>query len=275
MARIGPIRLALPGISLIAAPLRTTAATTRPAVDTGVAVANMAPEALGGPSRRRCSTNGERHWIEIRGLDDSETNVGETVLSAVRATPGVREASLNTSVARVVVTVDADGPSLSQLCALVSDAERAAVSPDRRARPVSLPGDDEVLIACTAAAAVAAASFGLAVTGNILRLGRLSELISVPSTLLDHIPSWREEVVARLGPDGADFMFALVNSTAAALTGSPTSAAAEAAIRTMQAAEAWNARRAWRNHEPRLARHPGDAPLRNVPERHGPTERHA
>lgn len=260
---------------MIAAPLRITAATTRAAVDTGAAVANMAAEALGGPSRRRCSTNGERHWIEIRGLDDSETNVGETVLSAVRATPGVREASLNTSVARVVVTVDADGPSLSQLCELVSDAERAAASPDRRARPVSLPGDDEVLIACTAAAAVAAASFGLAVTGNILRLGRLSELISVPSTFLDHIPSWREEVVARLGPDGADFMFALVNSAASALTGSPTSAAAEAAIRTMQAAEAWNARRAWRNHEPRLARHPGDAPLRNVPERHGPTERHA
>jgi hypothetical protein len=44
----------------------------------------MAAEAFGGPPRRRCSTSGERHWIEVHGRDE----IGETVLSTLRATRG-------------------------------------------------------------------------------------------------------------------------------------------------------------------------------------------
>ncbi len=276
MAGSPPLRFPVPGIGLVTAPLRMAAAGTRLAVNTGATIANLAVEAFGGPPKRRCSSNGERHWIEVRGLDtENASATGADVLSALRGTPGVRAASLNSSVARVVVTVDVDGPSLSDLCAIVTDAERKAASPGRRAWPVSLPGDDDVLIARTAAAAVAAAGFGLAVTGSLLQLGRLPELVSVPPTLLDHVPTLREQIVRRLGPDGADFMFALANSTAAALTASPTSAAAEAATRTLVAAEAWNARRGWRSHEPELARHPTDVPVRSVSEPRGLAERHA
>ena len=257
------MRLPLPGIGLATAPLRMATATTRLAVSTGATIVGVAVEALGGPPKRRCSTHGSRHWIEVRGLhaENSSTIVAE-VLAAVKATPGVRNASLNASVARVLITVDADGPSSAELCTVVADAERRTTGTDERQWPVSLPSDDAVLVARTAAAVVAAAGFGLAVTGSVLRLRRLPDVFAVPSTVLDHVPRLRAQVEQRLGPDGTDLMFALLHSASAALTASPTSAAAEAATRSMLAAEAWNMRRAWGRREPELARHPGGAPVR-------------
>ncbi|HEX2286212.1 MAG TPA: cation-translocating P-type ATPase, partial [Mycobacterium sp.] len=222
--------------------------------------AGMAVEAVGGPPHRRYSSKGFRHWIEVRGLEaPNGAAIGAEVLKTLRATSGVRNASLNRPVARVVVTVDDDGPSPVELCNVVAGAERATAA---RHRPVSLPGDDAVLVARTAAAAVATAGLGLAVTGSVLRLRRLPDVLSVPSTVLDHMPSLRARIEERLGPDGTDLLFAVVNSAAAALTASPTSAAAEAATRAMLAAEAWNLRRAWQRFEPDLARHPSDAGAR-------------
>jgi cation-transporting P-type ATPase I len=269
MVRIGTTRLPLPGIGLVTAPLRI-------AVDTGTTLAGMAVEALGGPPKRRCSTNGPRHWIEVRGLDgDRGQALGDEVLSALRAAPGVRSATLNPSAARVVVTVDDDGPTSAELCSIVDDAERRTIGTRTRPQPTSLPGDDEVLVARAAGAAVAAAGLGLAVTGSALRLRRLSELIAVPPTLADHTPSIRAQIEQRLGPDGTDLMFALVNSTAAALTASPTAAATEAATRAMLTAEAWNARRAWQRYEPELANSPGDVAARGFGVSAGSAERYA
>jgi cation-transporting ATPase I len=259
MAHIGPFRLPLLDIDLITAPMRMAAASGRLAVDAGAAVAGIAAEAMGGPPKRRCSSKGARHWIELRGLDgENGRGIRTEVLAALRATPGVCDASLNSAIARVVVTVEDDGPSSAELSKIVNDAERRAVPSIARRWPTTLPGDDDVVIARTAAAAVAAAGFGLAVTGSVLRLGRLPEWVSVPPTLLDHIPSVRTQIEQRLGPDGADFIFAVANSTAAALTASPSSAAAEAATRAMLAAEAWNARRAWHRCEADLAVNPSE-----------------
>jgi cation-transporting P-type ATPase I len=254
-----PLRLPLPGIGLVVAPLRIAATGTRMTLDATASIAGMAVEALGGPPARRTSSNGPRHWIEVRGLDgENGSTLGTDVLKTLRATPGVRSASLNTAVARVVVTVADDGPLSDELCKIVEAAERR-VDATGRHRATSLPGDDAVLIARTAAAAAAFAGLGLAVTGSVLRLRRLSDLVSVPPTLADQMPGVRARIEQRLGPDGTDLMFALVNSAAAALTLSPTSAAAEAAARAMLAAEAWNLRLAWQRREPELARHPSDA----------------
>jgi len=220
------------------------------------AAAGMAIEACGGPPMRRTSVNGSRYWLEVRGLEgENGSALADDVLAVLRATPSVREASLNSAVSRVVVKVDDDGPSPQELCRLVSDAERRTGATGKRRQATSLPGDDEVLVARAAAAAVAVAGLGLAVTGSVLRLPGLLSVLSVPPTMLDHIPRLRREIERRVGPDATDLLFAAANSTTAALAVSPTSAFAEAANRAMLAAEAWNARRAWQLHEPELARH--------------------
>lgn len=246
--------------------------------------AGVAVEAMGGPSVRRTSSNGDRRWIEVRGLhDEHAAKTAAHVLTAVRATPGVRAAHLNPTLARLVVTLDTDaaGPSTAELCRIVGDAERLS-RPSRRQlprqQPASLPGDDAVLLGRVAAATAATVGLGLSLTGSLLRLPRLPDLLAVPPTLADHLPRLRREVDRRLGPDGADLLFGVVNATAAALTVSPTAAAAEAATCVLLAAEAWNGRMAWFRHEPELGAHPGrgtgTAKLPS-PAPDGPAERYA
>jgi cation-transporting ATPase I len=309
-------RRALPGFGLLGAPLRAAVAGTRIAATATAAVAataggtallgggvatsigrslagaapdvgaltraaaGMAIEAIGGPAARRSSTNGNRRWIEVRGLaGQNGPATAADVLASVRSTPGVRAAFLNRSVARVVVTVDADGPASAELCRIVADAERRGGATVTRQQPASLPGDDAVLMARTAAAVVATAGLGLALTGSALRLPGLPDLLSVPPTLLDHTPGLRRHIERRIGPEGTDLLFGVVNAATAALTVAPTAAAAEAATRAMLAVEAWNGRLAWRRHEPGLASHPspdGAAAAAETPTlADGPGERYA
>lgn len=182
-------------MGLVTAPLRAAAVGSRMALNTtasvaglaagtalvageavtsvGQAVADVAPdvgaltraamgiavEALGGPPTRRVSANGPRRWIEVRGLDGVDgAAIGTAVLAAIRATPGVRQAVLNSQASRIVVTIDAGAPSSPELCTVVADAERSATPIVRRPSVTSLPGDDAVLMARTAAAAVATAT---------------------------------------------------------------------------------------------------------------------
>ena len=183
--------------------------------------------------------------------------------------PGVTDAVINASVSRVVVSIGPDGVSES-LRAVVADAERRARTETQipRHRPITLPGDDEVLVARTFGAAAATVGLGLSLTGQLLRVPGLPDIVSVVPTVADHIPVVRRQLERRLGHDGTDLLFSVTNSLAAALTVSPTSAAAEAAARTMLAAEAWNARLAWRQHEPLLADNipTGGAPQRGTTE---------
>lgn len=236
----------------------------------------LAVEAVGGPPARRSSTSGDRVWIEVRGLGgENGSAVGREVLRAVKGTAGVSRAVLNRSVARVVVTVDQDGPAADELCDVVADAERAARAVRQPA--LNLPGDDALLIARTAGAAAAAAGLGLSVAGSVLRLRGLPETFSAIPTLADHVPRLRRQIEQGLGSDGADLLFAVVNSTAAALTVSPVSAAFETANRAMLAAEAWNGRMAWRRHEPSLAEHAAsdhDTDFNRSPSE-GPADRYA
>lgn len=311
-------RRGLPGSELLAAPLRAAVAGTRMAVTatavaTGAAgstallggsiaasvggslaratpdvsalaraAAGMAIEAIGGPPARRVSSNGPRRWIEVRGLDgEHAAAIAADVLAAVRATPGVRQAFLNHTLARLVVTLDSDavdGPSAAELCRIVAAAERRDRTPTPRTHANSLPGDDALLMGRIVAAAAATAGLGLSLTGSLLRLPRLPDLVAVPPTLADHLPRLRRELDRRLGPEGADVLFGFVNAATAALTLAPTAAAAEAATRTMLAAEAWNGRLTWARHESVLGEQPDDAAAtpRHIPTPpDGPAERYA
>ena len=275
-------RRGLPGLGLLTAPLRVAAVGTEIAAGTALlggqvavtmsrslvraapdvpaltrAAAGAVLEAVGGPPVRRVSDNGPRRWIEVRGLESEHGAVIATdVLAAVRALPSVRQAYLNRTLARVVVTVEDDGPSTSELCRIVANAERRDRTSAGHHLPASLPGDDALLMGRMVAATAASVGLGLSLTGSLLRLPRLPDLVAVPPTVADHLPRLRRELERRLGPEGTDVLFGIVNATTAALTLSPTAAAAEAATRTMLAAEAWNGRLAWFRHEPELAARP-------------------
>nr|WP_307789346.1 cation-translocating P-type ATPase [Mycolicibacterium baixiangningiae] len=260
-----------PGIGLLSAPLRT-------AETLGRTAAAVALEALGGPTARRCQAVGNRCWVEVRGLGgDHSAAIASEVVRAVKELAGVRSVALNTTVARIVVTVDDDGPSLPELLRTVGDAEQAVDAAARRTRPMNLPGDDAVLAARTAGAAFSLAGLGLSVTASMMRLRGLPEVVSAVPTLVDHMPRLRRQVEGRLGPDGTDLLFAAAHATMATLTVSPVSAAAEAAQRTMLAAEAWNDRAAWRRHEPALAQHASDdrPPTKRVSPPEGTPDRYA
>ncbi len=236
------------------APLRMAAAGTRMALDASGSLAALAVEAVGGPPARRYSANGDRCWIEVRGLGgEHRSAIGSEVLKAVKGTAGVKKAVLNRAVARIVVTVDDEGPTVQELCKVIADAERNVNVANQPA--LNLPGDDVLLLARTVGAAAGAAGLGLAVTGSILRLRGLPDAFSAIPTLADHVPQVRRRIEQRIGSDGADLLFAVVNSSAAALTVSPVSAVYEAANRAMLAAEAWNGHTAWHNYEPELAAH--------------------
>uniref|UniRef100_UPI003899AC4A cation-translocating P-type ATPase n=1 Tax=Mycobacterium sp. HUMS_1102779 TaxID=3383487 RepID=UPI003899AC4A len=222
--------------------------------------------------------------IEVRGLDgERAAAIAADVLAAVRAAPGVREAFLNHHLARLVVTLDtgtAGGPSLAELCRIVAGAERRGGARPARQPSASLPGDDALLMGRMVAAAAATASLGLSLTGSLLRLPRLPDVVAVPPTLADHLPRLRRELDRRIGTEGTDVLFGVVNATTAALTLSPTAAAAEAATRTMLAAEAFNGRLTWARHEPGLGAQPvpdgaAFAPQNTAHPPDGPAERYA
>ncbi len=245
------------------------------------AAAGVAIEAIGGPPARRNSSNGERRWIEVRGLGGEHASaIATDVLAAARATPGVHAAFLNRTLARLVVTVQANGPSAAELCRIVAEAEQRDRARDARQHPTSLPGDDALLMGRMVAAAAATVGLGLSLTGSLLRLPRLPDLVAVPPTLADHLPRLRRELEQRLGPEGTDLLFGFVNAATAALTLSPTAAAAEAATRSMLAAEAWNGRLTWSRHEPALSSQPipddaASSPRSMPGPPDGPAERYA
>ncbi|WP_326547698.1 cation-translocating P-type ATPase [Mycolicibacterium sp. ND9-15] len=242
--------------------------------------AAITSEALGGHPVKRTSRLNSHHWIEVCGLSGPDADaIAEEVLASVHAVDGVTHAEINRSVARVIVTTEPAGPA-ADLAVVVADAERRARTGPcgERHRSLTLPGDDALLAARTLGALAAAVGLGLSVTGNTLRLPRGPDLLSVIPTAAANVPQVRRQFERRLGRDSTDLLLSLMSAASAGLTASPTSAAAEAATRTLLAAEAWHARLAWRRHEPRLAVSPpeGGFPDRGTLEwDYGPGERYS
>lgn len=284
VAAAGAAHTALAGVG-VAARMSKSLTHGSPDVSSAArATAGVLIEALGGPAARRTSRSGPRCWIEVRGLGGEHASaIATDVLAAVRATPGVRTAFLNRALARVVVTLDieaADAPSLIDLCRIVENAESRGRVGVARQQPASLPGDDALLVARMVAATAATVGLGLSLTGSLLRLPRMPDLVAVVPTLADHLPRVRRELEQRLGPEGTDVLFGLVNAATAALTVSPTAAAAEAATNTLLVVEAWSCRLAWSRHESTVGCQPipDDAALttRDRPRPpDGPAERYA
>lgn len=232
-----------------------TGAATRAVAVTRTAT-DVVVEAVGGPPARRSSTHGRRHWIEVRGLGGPHAeSIVVAVVDSLRAVPGVTHVALNRSCARAVVTSTREEITSRDLAAVVDDAERRALAGVRpaRQRPHTLPADDAVLVARTISAAAATVGLGLSITGNVMRVPGVPDVLTVLPTIADHVPRIRRQVERRLGREGTDLLLSLLTATSAALTVSPSAAAAETASRAMLVVETWNARQAFRRHESELS----------------------
>lgn len=228
---------------------------------------------------RRCWRGESRAWIEVRGLDHAGEGeaLGDAVRAALLAHPGVSSATLNYPLSRVVVGLDGPGTSLLQLCRIVEDAEKRC---DTRAMATAteLPGDGVVVARRAVTLAANAAGLGFAVAGRVLRWPRLPIALQAGVAAVEYQPWLRRQLEDRIGGPATDTVMTLAMAAAEAVTQSPASLGVGLAMQALRAAECRAEARAWREHEPELARH-ADQPRSEAapprPPRSRPMERHA
>ncbi len=250
-----------------------------------LAPGDVSPETLS----RRCWRGEHRAWIEVRGLDgdgDGDrgdlADLGQRVLDAVRAHPGVVSASLNRPLSRVVVGIEGRDTSLRELCRIVSNVENscgAGKHIGRVAPAANLPGDGVVLATRAVTVAATATGLGIALTGRALRWPRVPVSALAGVVAVDYQPWLRRLVENRIGRPATDTLMTLAVAAAETATLSPASLSVGFLMQSLKAAEARAEAHAWRRHEPELARH-ADQPRADPstglkPPRGRPVESHA
>lgn len=250
--------------------LQTAATVAQAGLRTGVEIVSiplregaraLSAELPGKTLSRHCWRGEHRAWIEVRGLDSADdSELGRVVLDALCAHPGVTSASLNYPLSRVVVGIDGHHTSVRDLCRIVDDAEKAAM----HCRPVQeisappalrLPGDGVVLATRSLIVAASAAGLGIAVAGRALRWPRLPLTVLASAVAVDYQPWLRRMLEDRIGAAATDTVLTLVVVAAETVTQSPTSLSVGLTMQSLKAAECRAEARAWRQHEPELARH--------------------
>ncbi len=231
---------------------------------------------------RRCWRGESRAWIEVRGLDGArDGELGRAVLDAVRAHPGVTSASLNYPLSRVVVGIRDRDVSLRDLCRIVEKAEQ----PEKRSRTTkktprtTLPGDGVVAATRAVTVAANAAGLGVALAGRALHWPRLPMAVLAGVVAVDYQPRLRRLLEDRIGGPATDTVLTLATAAAETVTQAPASLSVGLLMQSLKAAECRAGARAWREHEPELARHAdqphADALSPPAPPRARPVERYA
>jgi magnesium-transporting ATPase (P-type) len=209
---------------------------------------------------RRCWRGQDRAWIEVRGLDDANSDaLGRAVLDGLRDHPGVTSASLNHPLSRVVVTIGDPDASLRELCRVVDDAEKRCRSTNK-APATALPGDGVVAATRAATVAANAAGLGIALAGRALHWPRLPIGVQAPIVAIDYQPWLRRLLEDRIGGPATDTVLTLAMAAAETVTLAPASLSVGLLMQSMKAAECRAEARAWRRHEPELARHADQPP---------------
>lgn len=247
------------GVAIAAIPLREG---TR-------AISGELPQGIPGTLSRRCWRGRERAWIEVRGLDGAaDGQLGRSVLDAVLAHPGVASAALNYPLSRVVVTLGDADTSLRDLCRVVDDAERRCrrtpgVTSARP--PASLPGDGVGTAIRAVTLGANATGLGIALAGRALRLPSAPGSLQAVVTLIDYQPALRRLLAGSIGGPATDSALTLAAAFAQTITHSTSSLSVGLAIQSLKTAESRAGARAWRQHEPELARYAEQPPVPPVP----------
>ncbi|WP_232490858.1 HAD-IC family P-type ATPase [Mycobacterium dioxanotrophicus] len=245
-------------------------------------VAGAVSEVVGASASRRCRQAGDRCWIEVRGLGETEPggDLGTAVIRLLERRPGVLAVKLNYPLSRAIVRVDPDSAVLSELCAAVATAERQAGSPGAHRTPTDLPGDGATYAGALAVAAVNACGLAVAVTGRLLPLPRVPSALNAVVNVVDYQPRLRRALEDRFGATAADTGLGLVTALSYALTQAPGSLAVDFLVKALRAAEIRAAAQAWSRREPLMAERvecvDGVRPApRPCPRPPGPVERYS
>lgn len=221
--------------------------------------ADVSPETL----TRHCWRGEHRAWIEVRGLNDGG-ELGQVVLDAIQRHPGVTSASLNHPLSRVVVHLDHRDTPLRDLCRVVAAAEKRCSTSQvvDTAAGTSLPGDGIVLATRAVTVAANAAGLGIALTGRALRWPRLPVSVLAAAVAVDYQPRVRRLLEDRIGGPATDTVMTLAVAAAETVTQAPASLSVGLAMQSLKAAESRAEARAWRRHEPELARYADQPAIR-------------
>ncbi|MBV9512806.1 MAG: HAD-IC family P-type ATPase, partial [Mycobacteriaceae bacterium] len=266
------------GVALATMPLRGASAL----VEGGAEIPSpgeVVRELVGGKPARRCSRGPGRVWIEVDGLQDQQNRaVGDRVLSALRAHPGVTSAKLNLPLSRVVVSVEGDGPTVAELCAIVAAAEGRPAAGLSHRPPLDLPGDSPVLAARLVALTATSAGLCVALAGRTVPWARLPVGAAAAVAVVDYQPRLRRLFESWLGPTVTDTALAVAAAGVYTATQQWASLAVDCLLHLSKVAESRSAQHAWAKQEAKLAPY-ADCPdvfvvARPRPLPAGPVERH-
>jgi len=202
------------------------------------------------PRTRRSWLGETRAHIELRDVRGAERAVLQrSVAEDVGALTGVRSVRFNAATGRVVVDLDAGGPSLDELVTAVEQAEASAGFAAARFRdtewehPADREAAERLLIAlCADAVGVIG---GTALRFSLLPASRLSGTLASLLQILQTSPRLRRRLDERWGPLRADLVLEVGAALALGVAQRPGSALVELAHRAVQLGETSARRRSW------------------------------
>lgn len=176
--------------------------------------------------------------------------LAERVEAALRRVQGVRWATVNGVLGRVVVALDEDGPSLAELIEVVGAVEAAnhqalhGSEGFSRERPEH-PADVDALRRNAIAIGADVAALGASLFGQLLALTPLpAELASLVS-VVENEPRLRSLVERRVGVAATDLGLGVANAAAQAIAQGPLGLAVDVAHRANLLGELQARRRCW------------------------------
>jgi cation-transporting P-type ATPase I len=216
------------------------------------------------PRARRSWIGRTRAHIELRDLGQAElTAFGDSVAQAMGELVRVRGVELNAPLRRLIVTFEDDAYALSELLAVVEQAERSVGIADAPFRDEMWehPGDAEsverLLVGLCADAIGVATAVGLKFSP--IPASRIAGTLGSLLSIAQGTARLRKPLDERFGPQRADLMLDMAAAAAHGAAQRPGSAFVELAHKFSLLGEAQARRRIWEQREPELFAVPAQA----------------
>jgi cation-transporting P-type ATPase I len=216
------------------------------------------------PRARRSWMGRARAHIELRDLGQAElTAFGDSVERAMAELVRVRSVELNAPLRRLIVSFEDDAYSLSELLAVVEQAERSAGVADAPFRDEiwEHPGDAESverLLVGLCADAIGVAT-GVGLKFSPIPASRIAGTLGSLLSIAQGTARLRRPLDERFGPQRADLMLDVAAAAAHGAAQRPGSAFVELAHKFSRLGEAQARRRIWEQREPELFAVPAQA----------------